>query len=193
MAVVSYGFNDAEIVSYEGCVLGTYERNGRWDSDFYAICVNVETGRIDTVEYNTTRCGGTGRANVDITEENFRRYLRAAYKAQVSSLIESNKCGANEVEVGKTVRVIKGRKVPIGTVGTVFWQKAVNYDKYQRWWKVTYRIGIKDENGEVYWTNQDNVVVVNPEQYKKSMKEIIKSLKRSRSKKFQEAKTRYKW
>ena len=64
---------------------------------------------------------------------------------------------AKFVEVGKEVEVIKGRKVPIGTVGTVFWMRT---DKYCG--NTVTKIGIKDDKGEVYWTYFQNVRVRNP-------------------------------
>ena len=180
-------------MTYKGCVTRTWERNGPYDSDFYADCLNVETGQIDQVEYDTTRCGGCGSATVDVTEENFRLWLRAAYHKQVSECLKHNENSASLVEVGKTVKVVKGRKVPIGTVGKVFWRKKVNYDKYNRWYNATYRLGIKDDDGNVYWTNESNVEVVDPQQYKESAHEVIRKLKKRRSESYQEASSIYKW
>lgn len=62
----------------------------------------------------------------------------------------------------KTVKVVKGRKVPIGTVGERFWMGSYDNSKYGDPWGIytTVRIGIKDDNGNVYWTALDNVEVV---------------------------------
>ena len=49
---------------------------------------------------------------------------------------------------GQTVTVVKGRKVPVGTTGEVFW---VGEGKYG------WRVGIKDAEGEVHWTAVTNV------------------------------------
>jgi hypothetical protein len=59
---------------------------------------------------------------------------------------------AGIVEVGVPVRVVRGRKVPIGTTGTVFWMGADAWDKP--------RIGIHDEAGETFWTATSNVEVM---------------------------------
>jgi len=66
---------------------------------------------------------------------------------------------------GKTVRVFKGRKVPIGTVGEVFWVKRYNYGKYPDPWGFysTTKVGIKDSAGEVYFTAIGNVEVIEEE------------------------------
>lgn len=62
---------------------------------------------------------------------------------------------------GKTVEVVKGRKVPKGTVGTCFWVKRYNYSRYpdpDGLYSNT-RIGIKTEEGQVYFTSIKNVIV----------------------------------
>ena len=59
----------------------------------------------------------------------------------------------------KNVTVVRGRKVPKGTVGEVFWMNAYNNSKYQDLWGIytTIRIGIRTSSDQVYWTNLDNV------------------------------------
>lgn len=56
----------------------------------------------------------------------------------------------------KTVKVFKGRKVPIGTVGVVFW---LNYYPRNTWFGTT-KVGIKDDNGNVYFTDINNVEII---------------------------------
>jgi hypothetical protein len=55
------------------------------------------------------------------------------------------------VRKGKTVRVIRGRKVPIGTTGLVFWVGDGTYGT---------RCGFVDESGTVHWTSVANVEVI---------------------------------
>ena len=64
---------------------------------------------------------------------------------------------------GKIVRVVKGRKVPKGTIGTCFWVKRYNYSKYGDPWGIysNTRIGIKTAEGKTYFTSFDNVNIVN--------------------------------
>lgn len=59
----------------------------------------------------------------------------------------------------KTVRVIKGRKVPHGVIGECFWMGKYSNSRYGDPWGVytTVRIGIKDAKGNIYWTSLDNV------------------------------------
>lgn len=62
------------------------------------------------------------------------------------------------VSKGKTVVVNRGRKVPIGTTGTVVgFVQAKSYGYHHR---PNDRVGIKDDAGEVHWTSVDNVDVV---------------------------------
>lgn len=57
---------------------------------------------------------------------------------------------------GRKVRVEGGRKVPVGTEGTVFWVgEAQGYDARV---KGPTRVGIKDASGKVHWTAADNCV-----------------------------------
>lgn len=66
---------------------------------------------------------------------------------------------------GKTVTVVKGRKVPHGTTGNVFWMGATCYSPYGDPWGIytSVRVGIKDSKGETYWTALNNVQLA-PEQ-----------------------------
>ena len=62
----------------------------------------------------------------------------------------------------KTVKVVKGRKVPIGTTGTCFWVKRYNYSRYGDAWGIysDTRIGIRTADGEVHFTSSKNVEVI---------------------------------
>lgn len=67
----------------------------------------------------------------------------AAYKA--------SKIDAGEIVKGQTVTVVKGRKVPKGTTGTVAWIGEDNYGNA--------RVGFKTADGEMVFTAQSNVEV----------------------------------
>ncbi len=181
-------------VSYVGCVLDIGEHNYYDDSDFYAVVVNIEKGIIEEIEYATTRayCGDS-YANIDISEENYIAFLHNAKNRCLRELINANKAQARKIEKGKEVIVVKGRKVPIGTVGTIFWVKEENYDRYNRYCGKTTRLGIKDKDGNVYWTYADNVEVFDAQRYQKSMRQLVRMLKQRRSKAFLTAKRNYNW
>jgi len=62
----------------------------------------------------------------------------------------------------KMVRVVKGRKVPHGTFGECFWMGSYDNSKYGDPWGIytSVRIGIKDTDGNVYWTALNNVEII---------------------------------
>ena len=62
----------------------------------------------------------------------------------------------------KRVKVVKGRKVPHGTEGVVFWVKRYDNSKYGDAWGIysNTRIGFKDDEGQAFFTAFDNVVLV---------------------------------
>jgi hypothetical protein len=114
-----YGKTEPE---YVGCVLDTYEHNGPWDSDWYAICWDDERQKVVHIEYDTTRAGGGGYADVDATHETLLKVYRH-YKKEAASLFDEveNQQQAKKVMKGDAVLVIRGRKVKKGTKGNVFW------------------------------------------------------------------------
>jgi len=60
---------------------------------------------------------------------------------------------ANKIRKGSTVEVIKGRKVPIGTTGVVFWV-APEADGYG-----VYKIGFTTDTGDKHFLNIENVTL----------------------------------
>lgn len=97
------------------------------------------------------------------------RYHRVAPQAEVDAFLEAEFAAnkqfwADQARVareaqeavratyalkGQQVTVVKGRKVPVGTTGEVFWVGESNYGGF--------RVGLKDAEGEVYWTAASNV------------------------------------
>lgn len=108
--------------TYIGATLKTGEHNYYDDSDFYAIVWDVEAGKSRKIEYATTRGWTYGnQATVDATDE-----IKAAYRAwQKANMERAREELAREEALkprkGKMVRVVRGRKIPVGTVGVVFW------------------------------------------------------------------------
>ena len=153
MAVQTWIYGKPEI-RYEGCVLNTWERNGAWDSDFYATCWDAERGEIVEVEYDTTRAGGGGWATVDATEDTLRAVYRYHYdsaRAYFDNVL--NEKQAKEYAKGDEVRVVKGRKVKVGTVGKCFW-RGTCYNRYSR--TNEDRVGI-EVNGDRFFLAAENV------------------------------------
>jgi hypothetical protein len=133
-------------------VVALTEHNFWDDSDFAAIVWDAETGRPKEVTYATTR-GWTyhNSARVDATPEVATAY--EAYKAALAAkrVAATMAYEAQKVAKGKVVKVVKGRKVPVGTTGEVIWYGDGKWSA---------RVGIKDADGTVYWTAASNVEVV---------------------------------
>lgn len=148
MSVITYNtFNENEVADerYVGCVLDTYEHNGYEDSDFYAICWDEEEQKVVRVCYDTTRFWGYGRADIDATLEVLRKVYRYYYNSGRKKFDSDWKFAqAKKVLKGDTVKVVRGRKIPQGTVGNVFWI-GERYNIYSK--KYEDRVGI-DVDGE---------------------------------------------
>lgn len=121
-----YGKKEPRFV---GATLSWYERNGYEDSDWYAIVWNEEKQCVEEIEYQTTRGPGCGHVEIDATEEVVRKvynYYRRIGRAVFDS--QTNPAQAKKVRKDDMVKVVRGRKIPKGTVGKVFWIGSVfNY------------------------------------------------------------------
>lgn len=159
-------------VTYEGAVMCTREENYYDDSDYYAVVWDEEKQCLKRVDYDTTRFAGGGRASVDYTEEveaKAAAWLKALW---IEKLNDWNDAQAAEPAKDKTVKVVKGRKVKIGTVAKVFWAGWVpNKFDYNR--SQIFRVGLLIDGEKVY-TDGRNVEVIDPDQYLKPADEIDK-------------------
>lgn len=137
---------------YAGMVVGKYERNGYDDSDFIAVVWDPETGAPFEVCYASTR-GWTyaNSANIDATPEVKAKYdAWLAARAKSAEDARAARIAATPAK-GKTLKVVAGRKVPKGTLGVCIWAGTTRYGE---------RVGLKDADGEVFWTAAKNVAVV---------------------------------
>lgn len=129
MAVMAgvYGKKEPE---YVGCVVDMYEHNGYHDSYWYAVCWDRDEQKLVHIEYDTTAAGGGGWAEIDATEEVLREMYRK-YKHGVKEDFDTklNIELAKEYGKGDEVVVVRGYKIPKGTVGTVFWV-GESYNQY---------------------------------------------------------------
>lgn len=113
------GCGDSQ-VSYEGAVLETYERNGSWDSDFYAIVWDEAEGRVRTIEYASTR-GWTyhNGANVDATPEVEAKARLSLTPAVYKAALAKADADASQIRKGDEVRSTTTRGAKKGLVGIV--------------------------------------------------------------------------
>jgi len=155
---------DMFVVFARGCVLCTRERNYYDDSDFYAVYWNREKGILDSYEYGTTRCWTYDNgAGVDATPEVIAEAEAWLERWAFERWRVYNADQAARVEAGKVVRVVKGRKIPKGTVGTVkrLWSWKTGYSEWTR----KHRVLLTLEDGQEVWTDLQNVEVAEPEKY----------------------------
>lgn len=128
---------------YKDCVFDIFERNGSWDSDFYARVWDEESRSVKDVEYDTTRFGGGGYADIDATDEVIHKVYRY-YRNQARDFFDTveNVKRAKTIHVGDAAIVIKGRKIPKGTEGTIFWiGSTYNFYKHRNEDRIGLQIG----------------------------------------------------
>lgn len=146
-----------KISMYEGCVISTRERNGYHDSDFYAIVWDEKNQTVQSVEYATTRFACSTFADIDATTEALDKAQLDYEQRYLQSLKYQYDRVSKVPQKGKMVEVVKGRKVPIGTKGEVFWTGDTQWGP---------RIGIRcDESKATWFIMAENVVVLEPEKY----------------------------
>lgn len=132
---------------------------------FYIVS-GESTPRSVIVEWND--------ATVDIDLEVYKKWVNDFRKpAFVKIALEKHHKDCAEIEKGKEVVVMRGHKVPIGTKGVVFWTGIKNFDPYGRSFGERLRVGIKDADGNVYWTDASNCDVLDPTVYYED-EEVIK-------------------
>lgn len=150
--------------NYEGAVLETRERNFASDSDFYAIVWDEATSSIKHVDYATTR-GWTylNGATVDATPDVIAKANAYAAALRFEDLKTAAAAAARKPAIGKTVKVVKGRKVPKGTVGDVFY--AAPGRKFSYYDRPADRIGLRTADGATFFTAASNVEVVDAEDW----------------------------
>lgn len=92
-----------------------------------------------------------------MTDKELEQYREYCIRAgNVSALTEINE---HKKFYGKRVEVIKGRKIPHGTTGTVFYVERVHYG-YQDWKGWVTRIGFKDDSGKAFFINDNNLSII---------------------------------
>lgn len=93
---------------------------------------------------------------VELFQTDAERHTKAALKQAVNEA-EAALREAEDAAVpykGRTVKVVRGRKVPKGTEGRVFWRGSSGYGR-----GLTYRIGLETAEGDKHFTAESNVEV----------------------------------
>lgn len=140
---------------YEGLCIRTKSRANGMDSyytDHYMVVWNPAQNkteevylfcdRADKVEINYT---------IDATSEVLAAYLTWTAELNRKALEAEQERRAKIPARGKTLKVVRGRKVPKGTTGVCIWTGNGHWGE---------RVGLKDAAGTVHWTAMDNVEVL---------------------------------
>jgi hypothetical protein len=139
--------------THHGLCIHEREQNGYNDSDFFMVVWNEEQNKPECIEFASTRgwsypCYASrpdARPEIMVKWEAFNQAREEkARQAHLDAM-------ARMPGKGKTLKVVKGRKVAIGTTGVCIWSGNGAYGK---------RVGIKDNSGLVHWTAMSNVEVV---------------------------------
>lgn len=117
-----------------------------WDAERDQFVTITYTGGYPEMMYRH------GRATIDAPEalvEAFKAWQgeqRAAHQAWCRA--QETLTDLHYVAKGAPVKVVKGRKVPVGTTGECFWIGEGTWGT---------RVGLRDEAGETHWTAITNV------------------------------------
>ena len=81
------------------------------------------------------------------------------YMANAGNMVACTAIGIVQKYFRKQVVVVKGRKVPHGTTGIVFWLGSTCRGIYGDPWGIytSFRCGIQDADGNVHWTDVKNI------------------------------------
>jgi hypothetical protein len=139
--------------TYVGLCLEEYERNGYGDSDFYMIIWNDTFNAPEHYCFASTR--GWTYPSYGSRPDATPRVLQA-YKDWKDREAEAARWAAEFEEAktprcGKEVKVVRGRKVPVGTTGRIFWTGSMLYGV---------AIGVQTKTGEKFFTSIKNIEVV---------------------------------
>lgn len=143
------------VTEYEGKCLWTTSRGSimeSYDTDHYMIVWDSEAKATKEVFLFCDRAEKVDVLyNVDATPA-----VKAEYEAMKAERARQERIAEAERRAlipgrGKTLKVVRGRKVPKGTVGTCIWTGNGQWGE---------RVGLKTASGEVHWTAMSNVEVV---------------------------------
>jgi hypothetical protein len=180
-----------EIDEKEALALGIERENGRYmkvlatgrvidtithsmgfgDSASYAKVVR-DDGSIESINYQYTGLGGSdwNHAEKDVTPELLKMAQDYARPHMHEIVIANAEHTACEVSQGKRVRVIKGRKFPIGTEAVAKWAGEAQFGYVAR---------LIFADGSEAFIALGNVEVIDPESYMPSDAEITARVERA--------------
>lgn len=152
-------------VRYEGCVLSKHTQSigfDCYDTGYYATCWDEEKGALVAVMYASTWPGSKNEECVVDADEATRMKVVEAHLAEEIAALRRQEwrefCTvveeAHSIGKGSRIRIVKGRKVPVGAEGTVIWWGVGNYGP---------RIGFIPDaypEGGAVWTAESNAIAI---------------------------------
>lgn len=148
-------------IEHEGAVLGTRVHSWIDDDDYYAIVWDDETEQPREVMYATTRWWTYGNgATVDATPERMAKWEAWQRDQREAERLQRLEEEAAQPAIGKRVKVVKGRKVPIGTEAEVFWYGLDRYAANRG--RTAYRVGLEVDGEQVFIAAQNVEVIRQP-------------------------------
>jgi hypothetical protein len=164
--------------THVGLCIHEREANGYHDSDFYMLVWNEEKQAAEEIEFASTRgwCQPCFGSHPDATPEVMAKYEawrnEVARKARINRDIEQ----ASLPKWGREVRIIKGRKHPLGLTGDVFWTSDPVRSRYNPFsMPKAERIGVRLVDGSRIFIAASNLEVVNPDRYREHKEEMVNS------------------
>lgn len=151
--------------SYVGCVLDTGELNFYDDSDFYAVVWDEKEQKVKRVEYATTRASTYDNyAEVDATPEIIAKATAKLREIWVTILTHQALELSCKPDIGKRVVAHTEKGKFEGTFeGVIFWKR--EYKSQYGTWSRGWRYGVKCDDGETRFYNEENVKVIDPTEY----------------------------
>jgi hypothetical protein len=162
------------MITYEGCVLGEYERNMSDDSDFYAVVWDEEAKCVSHEEWGSTRFACSSGCVVDATEETKMKAYRYCLSWATQEALNISAAEAHRFQIGKEVRVIKAVKrasdfrnnVPQGMTGIITQVQDGDYGMRIQFVDADVNAGIAEDRFKHYhWVSAGNLEIVNPANY----------------------------
>lgn len=150
----------------KGCVLGSSVRyNSSMDLDEYSAYYWDSKSNSFKWEYTDTP------ARVDATDDVIERYAEMIRVSTLKNLIDEDKLRSKAVTANKRVRVIRGKKLPLGTEADCVWEGHTQYG-YS---------AILIIDGKKIYTSTFNLEVVNPDSYLTAAHELEKRAEQAKS------------
>lgn len=156
--------------TYDGMVVGVEARDERIMSDVWSWCryaVVVIDGKLERVSLGTGEFGySDSEVTIDADVATYAVAIEAVRQTEYNRLLREHHAGVDRIvdeamrpRYGKDVIVARGRKVPKGTVGRIFWTGNNGWGD-----SVGLDIMVGARHDRVF-TAMKNVDVINPDDY----------------------------